>query len=29
MDEAIREIMRKRREFAAACGDEVNRAIPL
>ena len=29
MDEAMREIMRKRWEFAAACGDEVNKAIPL
>ena len=29
MDEAMREIMRKRWEFAAACGDEVNQAIPL
>ena len=29
MDEAIMEIMRKRWEFAAACGDEVNQAIPL
>ncbi|MBR5701323.1 MAG: hypothetical protein IKX47_02560, partial [Oscillospiraceae bacterium] len=25
----FRELMRKRREFAAACGDEVNKAIPL
>ena len=25
----FRELMRKRREFALACGDEVNRAIPL
>ena len=29
MDEAMREIMLKRWEFAAACGDEVNKAIPL
>ena len=29
MDEAMLEIMRKRWEFAAACGDEVNKAIPL
>ena len=29
MDEAMREIMRKRWEFAAACGDEINKAIPL
>ena len=29
MDEAMQEIMRKRWEFAAACGDEINKAIPL
>ena len=29
MDETIREIMRQRAEFAAACGDEINQAIPM
>ena len=26
---AVRELMRQRAEFQAACGDEVNQAIPL